>query len=125
MSDNRKYLMIPFDAKDSIKEMYPGRISWDKEKKLWYTKHAPTYADLSGFHIHVLNVKYTKREKAKLLGAKWDGSNWICSKMNYEKHQSSFDVLRDPTTDFDDDLNESEDDSSEPPKCCPTCGKEI
>jgi hypothetical protein len=96
-------LVIPYDEKDIIKTMYKGKIKWDNEKKTWYTTCNKTYTKLTQYHKHVLSVPFIHKDKAKGLGAKWDGSNWYVNEGLYQKCQSDFDSLVDIDPDEDED----------------------
>lgn len=89
------YLVIPYDKKDEIRQTFPRKILWNNEKKIWYTTCNKTYNTLSQYHKHILVVPYIHKDKAKNMGAKWDGTNWYVHKGLYQKCQSDFDGLVD------------------------------
>ena len=73
----KNYINIPFNLKDKAKEL---GAKWDKDKKSWYYLN-----NLSEDNINNLNklkgeiidkiyikINYFEKDKAKILGAKWD-----------------------------------------------------
>ena len=94
MSDypQRYFVLIPFSKKDILKQAY--NLRWDDGKRMWYTEKLKTYTNkLSDYHIYPLTITYRNKDKAKLLGAKWDGSQWVTNKKNYEDHLDEFESL--------------------------------
>ena len=89
------YLVIPFDQKDEIKTKYPRKLKWDNDTKLWYTECPKTYIKLKCFHKHALIVPFIHKDKAKGLGAKWDGKCWYVPEGLYQKCKVDFDGLID------------------------------
>jgi len=83
--------MIPFDKKDFLKSQY--KLKWDNETKMWYTTSASTYNKLLDYHVIDLLVRYENKDIAKKLGAKWNGSAWITSRLNYNTHKPIYDSL--------------------------------
>ena len=91
-SDVATYLYVPFDDKDEAKRL---GARFDGQKKCWYV---PAGTDLSAFSKWMpssgavksvkklyLNVPFDDKDKAKSLGARWDGEKkkwYIMSNVN-------------------------------------------
>lgn len=91
-SDVATYLFVPFDDKDEAKRL---GARFDGQKKCWYV---PAGTDLSAFSKWMpssgavksvkklyLNVPFDDKDKAKSLGARWDGEKkkwYIMSNVN-------------------------------------------
>jgi len=93
-------LSIPYARKDELKKQH--KLLWGPNTKLWYARNQKSYdsCELVPYHIVNLVVAYKHKDDAKELGAKWNGSNWYCSKSQFEKHKSKFNSF---ATDSDDE----------------------
>lgn len=83
-------LSVPFSRKDELKKRF--KLRWSPTSKLWHAPNRKTYdnCELVPYHIVNLKVTYAKKELAKELGARWNGSNWYCSKSQFESNKSKF-----------------------------------
>lgn len=83
-------LSIPYARKDELKKRF--KLRWNMDKKLWYASNQKTYdnCELVPYHIVNLVVPYSKKDFVKSLGAKWNGSNWYCSKSQFDTNKQKF-----------------------------------
>ena len=104
------FLAIPFNRKDELKKRY--QLKWNVDKKLWFAPNKKTYdnCELVPYHIINLIVIYKYKDRAKQLGARWNGSNWYCSKSQFDENTNKFKACM---VDSDDEVeNEDEDEKA-------------
>jgi len=87
-------LLIPYSKKDFLKTQF--KLIWNKEKSLWEAKSENVYQQLADYHIIQLVVLYENKDIAKSLGAKWSGTCWITSRLNYVNNKEVYDSLKSP-----------------------------
>lgn len=69
-----KYVLVPFDNKDDIKNKYKS-LRWDTERKLWYTDNKKHFDEMADYQIKYYDTQYEHRSDIKEAGFKWDPVN--------------------------------------------------
>lgn len=82
-SENKIYLLIPYEKKDELKKLY--KIKWDAKTKLWYI--GEMVEGLRPYAIMKIQVGYDDKDlcKSKYKSMRWNtmDKTWICSYDDY------------------------------------------
>jgi hypothetical protein len=107
MSSAKLYLAIPFSRKDELKRMF--RLKWDATTKMWMAPTQTVYNNehVRPFHIITLGVLYDHKDAAKVLGAKWNGTQWYVSRQVYGLYRDEWKRFQGGDREASDELNEA------------------